>query len=662
METRMMNLNRRHLSAAALAAVAAPAMLAFGRDLDVAVFSSEKRPLTEIGLGAFPEEGVAERLVAAGRGAAGDWRPSGADRRLYLDLMEPLVVAAAGWVDPDGALIDPVIKKEWNQATPRFASSAAVLLKFGRAPEVKAAAFRAMSRSCARLRSSECRESSPDFWMRELVTAYLCLEDMAPAELREQWRRDLAAVEPEAIYKYTDPTHARLRELHNWAVYSSAGESMRQRAGIGAAGSFLWGDDFFDVYTAAQLWRFTPYGMYRDPHDPMTYDITTRLQFASALAYGYRGRHRPVLEELLRRGGLSMLLFTSPEGMVPYGGRSSQFNFQEAMTAALCELEARRYKDANPALAAAFKRQAHLGALAIRPWVAGATPPRHIKNLFPPETLHGCDPYGQYSVYSMLLTSFLGLAAVYADDAIPEGPAPSEIGGYVFATGGTAFHKVFASCQGTYVEIDTAADGSYDATGVGRILLPGMPGLLPVGMPFSAAPHYTVAAGLKPAPAPLAVGPEWERNGKPVRLAQFAEGLACAVEVAEQGRERVVFTTAYSKAPMKADETCTLVKGGVDLDCRVAEAGVAVRPLRYLFPVIQSDGARTYTAALAPGGLTVSLAGRALFEVAWPAGAKASLDEALQANRNGVFRVLAVEFPDGHAVLRVRAAAAGKEP
>ena len=654
MKSRGKNPKGRRLSAAALALAAAPAMFAFGGEIGISACSPVTRPLTDIGLGEFPAEGVVERVLA-GPTPEG-WRPSGADRRLYLDLMEPLVAMGATWVDRDGAVIDPVIHKEWNQATPRFASSAAVLLKFGRLPEVKEPAFRAMTRCAARLRSPECRGSSPDFWMRELVTAYLCLDGIVPADLREQWRRDLAAVEPEAIYAYTDPTHTRLKQFHNWAVYSASGESMRQRAGIGASRPFLWGDDFFDLYMTAQMGRITPYGMYRDPNDPMTYDITTRLQFASALAFGYNGKLRPVLEEILRRGNLSLLLFTAPQGFVPYGGRSSQFNFQEAMTAALCELEARRYKESNPALASALKRQAHLCALAIKPWVFGATPPRHIKNLFPPETLHGCDSYGQYSVYSQLLSSFLGLAAIYADDSIPEGPAPSEIGGYVFATGGEAFHKVFASCHGTYVEIDTAADAMYDATGIGRILLPGLPGVLPLGMPFSAKPHYTLAPGLAAVALPLAIGPEWDREGSAVRLAQLSEGLACEVTASEQTRDRVRVTTTYSKDATKVVETCLLEKGGVELACTVAEGGAAVKPLRYLFPVIQSDGAKNYQARLSAGKLTVALDGRELFVVSWPEGAKASLAAAPQANRNGVFQMLVLEFPDGRAILRIAAA------
>ena len=98
--------------------------------------------------------------------------------------------------------------------------------------------------------------------------------------------------------------------------------------------------------------------MYREPGDPITYDMTTRLQLAAALWYGYDGKLKPHLDELLRRGGITTLFFVSPDGYAPFGGRSGQFNFQEGIISALCEIEAERYKQRYPLLAGAFKRQA----------------------------------------------------------------------------------------------------------------------------------------------------------------------------------------------------------------------------------------------------------------------------------------------------------------
>ena len=260
------DMNSKALSLAL--ALAAPALLSHGKDLEVSKLSPERHSLGAIGLGDFPLEGRVESLLASK--APEGWTATGKDRNFYLELMEPILSNAVKWVDKNGAVIDPVIDKEWNQATPRFVSSAAILLKYGRMPELREPAFRAMSRCCSRLKLPETKGSSPDFWMRELVTAYLCFDGIAPKELMEQWRRDLSAVEPEAVYKEVDPTHKKLKSFHNWCVYSGSGESMRQSAGIGASRDFLWGDKFFELYMEAQTGHFTAFGMYRDPNDPIT--------------------------------------------------------------------------------------------------------------------------------------------------------------------------------------------------------------------------------------------------------------------------------------------------------------------------------------------------------------------------------------------------------
>ena len=52
------------------------------------------------------------------------------------------------------------------------------------------------------------------------------------------------------------------------------------------------------------------------------------------------------------------------------------------MVAALCELEANRWRDTDARLAGAFKRQAHLSIQAIQPWFA-AEPFRRSEKYVP---------------------------------------------------------------------------------------------------------------------------------------------------------------------------------------------------------------------------------------------------------------------------------------
>ena len=605
--------------------------------------SPEIRDLGSLGLGAYPLEGEIRRILA--KPAPEGWRSSGLTREAYLDLMEPMVRTAATWVSDAGALIDPVIHEEWAQSTPRFVSSAAILLHFGRIPDLQATVFKAMTYCCNRLACPDIpKTASPDFWMRELVTAYDCLRILAPGDAVGQWKKSLAAVRPESAYLFVDPTHADLKRLHNWAVYSSAGESMRESAGIGGPDGFLWGNRFFDLYMAAQTHRFTAWGMYRDPDDPITYDITTRLQFAAAIARGYDGPLRDPLEEILRRGDQTMLLFVSPDGFVPFGGRSSQFHFQEAIVCALSELEARRHRVADPALAGAFKRQARLAALAVRPWFADCAPARHIKNRFPPETRHGCDTYGQYSVYSMLATSFFGLAALHADDAIPEHPTPAEIGGYAL-TLQPAFHKVFLCAEGAYVEIDTQADPNHDATGVGRILFKGCPPGFPLGLPFASHPKCIFAPGCSAPETPVALGPAWRGpDGAADSLASWSEGVRVEIETLKTGGDVSGVACVYRKGATTVHETVRIVRGKVLLDWSVEIDGSPVLPVEIVVPCLVGDGESRASSAPADSGVDLAFRGRTV-AFRWGADMRLQSDPGEIANRNGVYRLLRLVAP-----------------
>ncbi|QYY36713.1 hypothetical protein [Ruficoccus sp. ZRK36] len=580
--------------------------------------------------------------------SASTWQPSGYDRELYLDNCERIVRMAVEWVNKEGAVIDPVTGEEWNQTTSRFVSSAAILISFGRCQEYLDIVCRSMAYCCRRLRDGTARDMSPDFWMRELMTADQCLEGIAPPDLQAAWRDDLRAVDGERSYQCVDPAHGeKLKELHNWVVYSSAGEGMRELAGLGPSDDrFLWGADFFNVYMEPQLEHMTEYGMYRDPGDPITYDITTRLQFCASLAYGLDTPLRPTLEELERRGALTALLFTSTDGYAPYGGRSSQFQFQEAILSAIFELEAQGYKDSNPRLAGAFKAQAHRCGRVTQRWLMEMTPPRHLKNGFDPDTRHGIDGYGQYSVYSLLCSSFYGLAALFADESISESVPPSGHSGYVFELK-DAFHKIFASCGDTYVEIDTSADPHYDATGIGRLLFAGTPVEMVLGMPFSAHPQYSFASGEKATDEPAALAPKWTTETGTLSLASLGTpDLTYELEILTESPEAVAFAIHYQHAPSasQVDETLTLRPGALDVVASVTVNHTSTEHLTYMIPIIVTDGSSQSHVVLTDGLLSVEYLGFH-WSVRWgPEQAKGSLSDQTVANRNGCYRLLELDF------------------
>ncbi|MBQ9336869.1 MAG: hypothetical protein IJS14_06190 [Lentisphaeria bacterium] len=560
--------------------------------------------------------------------------PAQPNRKLYLDIMEPIVRMAADWVDEKGAVIDPVRKQEWGQTTPRFVSSAAVLIRFGRCRELLDKTCRAMSYCTARLKDPAVRNSSPDFWMRELATAYYCLMPLAAPELAEKWKKDLAAVDPERCYFRVDPTHTKLTELANWTVYSSGGESMREHLGIGGSPDFLWGDRFFDTYMDGQLGRFSEYGQYRDPNDPITYDITTRLQLANALHWGYRGRHYETIRGFMLRGDLTALLFVSPEGFVPFGGRSGEFHFREAIIAALCELEALRFKTDDPVLAGRFRRQARRSASAVMPWIRD-TPIRHIKNRFSPQSRHGCDSYGHYSVYSLFASSVFGLAALYADDSIPEARTFAETGGFVFGLA-PAFHKVFANCGGNYAEFDTCADLHQDAAGLGRILLRNVPhGLLPV-MPFASERKYVVDPSIPAGNIPAAIGPRG--------LAAVQDRMP-ELKIELESTQKAAWSLTWKLDTETIMQQYELTAAGLHIRCvRTDPAGKAL-PLVFEIPVLHFNGSEHARWTVRGGNAEGRLGGGS---VRFSASAELKLDDsAVFANRNGIYHLMTASAPEG---------------
>lgn len=614
--------------------------------MSVKPFSPDPIDLSDRGFGAYPLEGRIDALLKSA--PPKNYKPTGMTRELYLDLSQRIVDMAIHWVDDKGAVIDPVTGTEWNQTTPRFVSSAAILIANGRCTEYLDTVCKAMAYCCKCLGHGKANNMSPDFWTRELMTADMCLTGIAPADVQAAWRKDLSQLDCEKTYQFVDPTHGKkLHTLHNWAIYASGGEALREMAGLGPKDRpYLWGREYFDLYMGPQLDHMTDYGMYRDPGDPLTYDITTRLQFTIPLAYGFESKLRDTYTELQRRGCLTALLFASADGYVPYGGRSAGFQFQEIILSAMFELEAQRYKTANPQLAGAFKRQAHLSDMATQRWLAQMTPLRHIKNGFDPDTRHGTDSYGQYSVYSLLTSSFLGLAAMFADDSIAEAPTPAEIGGYGFALT-PAFHKVIAATRGCYVQIDTGADQKYDATGIGRILFAGTPIEMVLAMPFSSEPHYNIAPGQRAAKEPIAIAPTWDTPKGRMSLAALNEHeLKATTKFLEQSPEKVQFTVDYTHkaSDSKVHQQVTMLTDAVQIQSQVTVDDKPATGVVYHIPVLLSDGMSHADIKLHDGQLDGTYMG-SRWQITWDAAkAKATLGKDTFTNRNGVYRLLSLEF------------------
>lgn len=552
--------------------------------------------------------------------------PTGITRDFYLDLAERIVRTAMAWQSEDGLIIDPTTGDEPATATARFVGALGLLIGAGRCSDLLAVCTRSMDCCCEALATGLSKGQptrGPEFFTKELVFAYRALKGKVSSARCRQWTDWLTGYDPWQTY-----SSVRDRATHNWPVYAITGEFLKQVEGLGDARGFA------EDLLADQRPNFTEFGMYRDPNDPITYDLTVRQQLGLMLFHGYEGRHKDWVNDVVRKGGLATLLSQSVTGQAPFGGRSSQFHIQEGMIACICEMEARRYADLGKgAVAGAFKRAARRAALSTTRWILEMSPFRATKQGFAPALRHGVDS-GEYSSYGLLAASLFATAWHLAEEDIAECLTPAETGGFVLNLW-PAFHKVFASCGGYHVEIDTRADLNKDATGLGRLHRLGAPPELALSMPISVNPGYTLATG-HPQHA-LALGPAWEDpSGKQWRLAQFsAEIVEVNVNVMCEDSQHVEFEVIYEGdlgGVTRVVEHYALGEDGWHYTANL----FPVPASQWLsIPLLQTDGESPANFRVWPGGFEVSCTNHVYTVNREGAGAEVAAGHF--ANRNGIY-------------------------
>ena len=115
-------------------------------------------------------------------------------------------------------------------------------------------------------------------------------------------------------------------------------------------------------------------------------------------ALGYDDENATEYWELNRRGALTSLLLQSPWGELPDGGRSSQHQWNEAVSCAIFELWASKMKaEGNATYAGFFKRAAAISLSSLGRWKRPTGEWTVVKNRFDPSTRHGYEGYSYYS-------------------------------------------------------------------------------------------------------------------------------------------------------------------------------------------------------------------------------------------------------------------------
>lgn len=465
-------------------------------------------------------------------------------------------------------------------------------------------------------RTEATKWAGNDFSVKELIFCLLEVEKHAlvPKEKTDAWRAGLAKITPENTYSQWARKPSDI--VNNWAVFTAVSEWMRKTIGVAETG------DFVDLQLSSQTCYIDPNGMYRDPNEPMVYDLVSRGLFCVLFHFGYDGVYRELLDGAMRRAALLTLKMQSVTGEIPYGGRSAQFMHNEAHLALIFEYEANRYhREGNEALASLFKARAELALSNIEYWFK-KNPIHHVKNRYPLSTGFGCEDYAYFDKYMITAASFLYVAYLFADDAIEAVDQPREAGVTFTAE---PFHKCFLEAGDYFAEIELKAYTHYDEDGLGRIHKKGAPSPLCLSSSMTATPEYKVENARA-----ASMVPGYEKDGeivlalsgaasyRPFKTETTAE--SAAVSILSEFEDRTVLKHSY-----KVD------KSGVDIALSGADKVV------FSFLVFDFDGETKTDVLVSERSVSVTYEGWVCtYETSGKIVERAEYAE----NRNGRYRVM----------------------
>ncbi|MFB4294998.1 hypothetical protein [Actinomadura sp. NTSP31] len=468
--------------------------------------------------------------------SAGDHvRPTGLRRAEYLRLIASEVDFWKTRQDTAGAIIDPYRNREVQYSTPAFAHAAAALVAYAGRQDLLEAAALAVDRASLELAQRTAADSHEDFFAPMLAHAIRLLEPHLPAARSAAWKHDIGRFEPFLTYRSAVGGN-------NWNIVAASGEALFQKMGLRVPS-----DRYPEASFAAQGQHFdTSYGLYLE--GPMPYDHFPRLWLADLIGRGYAGPYKAELTEALRRAAITSLFMQSPNGELPAGGRSAHHQWNEAEQCVTYEVfGARALAAGDRELAAYFKRGAHLALRSMFRWVRPSGEMQVVKNWMDPAQSFGFESYSSHSQYNLLPMSMLALAYEHAatTENVSERPAPADTGGHLLHI--EPLHKVFANAGGAYVEIDTAGDHHYDATGLIRAHFSGHSPQLGSSDSLLAEPSYRVPDG--PKPPTTGMGVAWEiAPGEWRHFGELEPSLTQDVVVhpTRLRSDRVEFTVLYT--------------------------------------------------------------------------------------------------------------------
>ena len=542
-------------------------------------------------------------------------------KEIYLHIMQKALEA---YTDAEIDAYFSTVKQQGltEHGFPRLCANMGILLAHGMAEGQRERFSEMMDLVCEQIPRSK---AAHDFSVKEIVLCLLELERAGtfPKEQTERWRHALGQIRPFETYTIIAPDADT--PVNNWAAFGAASEQVRVYAGIAREEEV---QDFLDIQIGSQLHSFDQNGMYRDPHEPMLYDLATRVQLAVALHFGYGGRCKDTLLSHLDRAMELTPYLQSVTGEIPFGGRSNQFLFNEALLAAISEYSALRCVELGDQRSASTHKR--MAALAVDSLLRalGRRPVSHAKNRFPPDQRYGCEKYAYFRKYMITLASFSYLAYVLADDTIEEGVCPAEAEHFAVETS-EHFHKTLLSAHGYTVEVEKMADPHYDGAGVGRIHKRGAPSVICLSVPFAKEPIYTLDRQNPSALSlcgGLLVDGEWKIGAE----------ATCYRLLSKEATDRAVSATFAVRFGKECpfEETVSVASDGVRLTARRREG--ADSPLSLSVPMLVFDGVEAAAIEKVGEDVILSYLGA---RVTYRTDGVWEDTDTLYANRNGHYRL-----------------------
>lgn len=220
---------------------------------------------------------------------------TGLSKSIYLDIMEQTLNAYSK-EELERRLPSSADERiDDLQAYARITSIMGILIAQGRLADYAPLWDRMMEACCVDLHQSEGNQMA-DFSVKEIMLAFLAIEEQLDVNVRERLLALLSLIEPERnyVHRLGEDGHD---QLHNINIYNMVGEYLREIVGLTDT------ETYFDVHWPKQLELFDSNGMYMDPNCPILYDLTTRCQIQLLLGYGYKGAFSGRLDDMLKKPG-----------------------------------------------------------------------------------------------------------------------------------------------------------------------------------------------------------------------------------------------------------------------------------------------------------------------------------------------------------------------